>query len=618
MSNSLFGVDATRLSDPQGQGANVVSPATANPLGSLIQGIGDVVSIFSANKKQEKMDADQTVLNNYSRELNKVADATSSGQLDPKEANVKAQQIYQNYAGTIAPHLANELTKVRDAVFKGSALSEAEYATKLSQDLETEAIKSYQAAGGYVSSSMSKAERSAIVKAEAVRKTEQEKWNRFRQEQEEKRASGRYSREEFEAEEKRRASETINELASSQFPAFNASMEALLKDVDKGLDWKTAASQQNALFGSLNLRLKQVAGMNPQLAENWGKVLEESNAVYKRLLNPETRASVSKAELDDVTNKAKLLTFTKSTAAQRSFLNNYFAPGTVATMNSGTETINEIAALWAGTKVDSNTSVPSVVGDKETSKPVISNIMTNMKNVYGMKDGDPKKSSAIEGMQNHVNNLLVDIYKAGSNEFKQITPSDLNDASVVISSPEFGKMVKDGLVNNKAISAAQRVLAIQYNQPILNEVSRTLSSIQSQLKNVNVVYQDGQVMVVGKTDTTRSGIQQDAARQQGADLSKAIDRVVKMNANLEGQTDYKKYWEENKHLLLPTLFKAPEGDVPNTPSVNPKSPGTTAEALQREYDNMVKNGKPSWISQEGFDSQLKIIKDELNAVKGKK
>lgn len=558
MSNSLFGVDATKLSDPQGQGANVVNPVTANPLAGIADGIGNVVSIFAKAAEKDRKQQDQAILGEYSTKLNAIANGVSSGQLDPKEAYAKASQLYQDFSGTRAPHLAEELAKTRKAIFEGSSLSEAEDAVKRERELRFEAVKSFQAAGGYVSPNASQADINIIIKADAVRKTEDAKWQRFRQEQEEFRNSKRYDAEVAKREEERLANDSLNSLASSQLPAFNMSMENILKDMDAGkVDWKTASSIQNAQYGALKLRLSQVAGMSPQLAEHWGKILDESNAVYKRLLNPETRSSVSKSELEEIQNKAKLMVWMNSPSARASLLNNYFAPGTVATLNSGTTTVAEIASLLAGSKPESGENIPPVIGDKQNSKPVISTLMSNMKNVYGMTDGDPKKTLAVEGMKNSVNNLLIDIYKAGSNEFKPLTPADLNDASVLISSPEFGRMVKEGLVSNKAIGAAQRILAIQYNQPVLNKVSETLSSIQSNLKDVDVKYQDGQVVVVGKTDTTRSGIQQDSSRQQGVELSKAIDRVVKMNAHLEGRTDYDQYWLENRHLLVPTLYQTP-------------------------------------------------------------
>ena len=34
----------------------------------------------------------------------------------------------------------------------------------------------------------------------------------------------------------------------------------------------------------------------------------------------------------------------------------------------------------------------------------------------------------------------------------------------------------------------------------------------------------------------------------------ALGRMVRMGAHLEGNTNYQKYWEDNKHILLPQMF----------------------------------------------------------------
>ena len=36
-----------------------------------------------------------------------------------------------------------------------------------------------------------------------------------------------------------------------------------------------------------------------------------------------------------------------------------------------------------------------------------------------------------------------------------------------------------------------------------------------------------------------------------------INQALRAGAHLDGTTDYKKYWEENKHEMFPALFQAP-------------------------------------------------------------
>ena len=37
----------------------------------------------------------------------------------------------------------------------------------------------------------------------------------------------------------------------------------------------------------------------------------------------------------------------------------------------------------------------------------------------------------------------------------------------------------------------------------------------------------------------------------------ALNQVIRIGAHMEGTTDYAKYWENNKHLIMPSIYPDP-------------------------------------------------------------
>ena len=211
-------------------------------------------------------------------------------------------------------------------------------------------------------------------------------------------------------------------------------------------------------------------------------------------------------------------------------------------------------------------------------------------NMRGTVTGSIPKEEVEEDTTSFINKTLrgVQAYSLAVED-----PKQYNQVYDLIASPEMATAVKEGMVDGDVSLAAKQVLAREWESEAVRSLDADMKKrisgaaafggpalqfgateditdvVVPVFRGSGVTFTlSGSALIAGsrglakeKSPTEQAAI---GARSRRLDQfinglqtgtpSKLLNKMIKAGAHLEGHTDYKKYWEENKELLLPTFF----------------------------------------------------------------
>lgn len=569
-----FGMKATELSAPQGAGANVVAPTTANPLDGIGELIEGGASLFKALATKD----DDKLSSEYSKKLAALA----GSDLDPVKKAVAQRKLFSEYnlRAEGNPGILKKLTDITKQHREGGALGDSEEVMKDVRDIQKERIKRASAEGVFVDPRMPEATQNEILTAHDAVLRSRQNFKDVVDKNTEARAQKRFVNEEDKLVQEKEITQALSMAGATQTDAILAQTKGIVELVGNGsMPWEVAQQQLTKMFADTDMVINTLAGSQPQLAAGYRSMFNDMRQVAFNLVDPNKRAEVGENALREFVNRKKLLALQGSPKVLAAHITNTLLPGTVAAMVASEEAPRIIFTMFGAndpTNPDPAKEASVPVGS-EDEKQVIKITSRALDDALNSKDDKAKQTA-----KNALNNLLNNTRSVLANPLGSDNAKRLNNISQLVASPSFGRAVAEGMVDANSLMTAAEVMQVQYQQPIVDTIHNRLASKAAQIRIkspdkpgydsptyldiLDISYGAGGVEFNPKPfDATKNKTagplsQLDAERGYAAavrssqmdmrEVKAAIDTIVKQQSHLEGHFNYAQTFEKLKPQLL--------------------------------------------------------------------
>ena len=620
-----FGINATQLSAPQGAGANVVQAAAPVDYSGAIRGIGNIfLKGIEQNREQKAKEAEAAVVGSFSKEMGALNEALISGQLKPDVHAMRARALTNQYLAGNSQY-SDQLQKVYRGFQSATDLGVSQDVEKTARDQKNALIRDAQQAGRTIDTSWMSAE--AVDKELAsyqntVRITKQ--WEQERAQNAEKRSQGEYDIKIEERENKKASVQLINHLADNEMGAFSSFTREISNNVKSGkLTQEQATILINERYGKINGAIQASAGLNPELAGPYRSLFKDTYEAALKFIDPKASAEEAENLLKNIQNRAKIGTLLgNSKLFQASTLSSLFGHSPALALNANVEVSK---ALVDGIKDPSGNDVFNTIISSAEAKDYFNKINEAQKMNSTSKLRSVESDAEVKNLYGNAVKGIVD-----HSSIPRMTAKDLANSADFLSSSGFAEQVKAGNIPADKMAELGNVFDVKYVETIKKLVSKKLNEPLKAIAFDSPGYstKDGKVVrnkapegsnVPAKDFVdvvfTGGGISFRMKDTKGLDqkqisaitgitkeleeTKQAVNQLIRLGAHFEGTTDYSSYFEKNKHLLLPDMFKAPEGKMASksgTAYANESqmkdavagtdtATGTTADALKGVMDN---------------------------------
>jgi hypothetical protein len=578
-----FGERATQLSPPQGAGASPIAPVTAGLMDNgVFKGIANIVDIFEKglqnDAKAKAAAAEQAVVGGYAKKLQALNDAATSGQMKPSEVAARQRALHSEYVGGYSQYV-DSLDKVSKS-FKGTEIGAAEDKIKTEQELRKEAVSAAQKAGFPITEGMGEKTVQAMVDAHQTAVRTDAEFQRYTAKAAEERASGRYSQDVTDREYKQKSLMLVNEVANTNLStASQYAMDIGERLRANKIDLNTANAEWATYTARIEAQIQSASGINPELAAPYRSLFADLKLTGAKLFDP-------KAELDVINNQINLIQARGKLAALG---DPQVAAAVVGSQLLGT---NADLALRASpvmlkaidklSKLDVNAPgyKPQVVGNPEVEKPTLDFIKDSIDRLgTGRYKDEPQAKTELT---NTINNMLAQVGKEMGNNGADA--KYLKNVADFVASTKYGKYASENPMDAKTLAMATKTFQTAYEGPVVASIDKKLT--EAFVTNTGLVPNraatGGTLQPTEKTfdrsnlkiNFSGSGIYFDLAKtptdpieRQNAqktiqalkEAETGVNQLIRLGAHLEGSVNYAKYWEDNKHIILPRLFSKYEG-----------------------------------------------------------
>lgn len=586
-----FGIKATELSAPSGAGSAPLSPVREDKTAGM-ETIINAVNIFGKGlgiKQQEDKDAlNASIVGGYAKKLESINEGLRTGQISPSEASSRSRAVTGEYMAGYS-HLYKDLKGVREAMFSGSDLGKADERVSdertLRNSLKTDAQKSGYDFLPYMTEAQ---ENSQIAAFQAETRMRQEMGDSYKR-NEEKRAQGRYDADTAAREAKEMGIRLINDVATKNFDATYDALEALRTGVTSNkIPFEEAQTQWAQKIGRIEAQIQAAAGVNTELAGPYRSLFAQLGALGKDMLDPNKANDALKAQIDALTNQAKLTMLQKPKVAAIVAASQLLGQNAQLALRASPIVTEAISSILTDGP-DSPSVKQPIIGNPEVEKDTLKIVSESIKQLNSGKFQDNDKARG--EVKNSVDNLLQQfgdmVTKRGTN------PKMLQSAVDFFSSPEFGIYAKSADFDIEALDAAKKTFQVGYQQSVIDVIDRTIRqvvTVQDRFGSESAIDAANRTKAAGSAQGGSAGLKQEQKpfdtskvqpvfngtgvsfklttpsttaaevameRRVAADLkqvSTAITKLIHIGAHMEGTTDYNKFWEKNKATILPQFF----------------------------------------------------------------
>lgn len=578
-----FGVNATQLAAPQGAGASVVAPveekAVSTSMIGALAGIGDVIT--TGIKHAIKANAEQTkeaVVGKYVNEQGDLNKALASGSISPQEASSRSRALFTKYSGNYSQYI-DDFGKAATALKGFSEMGTAEKAVETTADLRKSAIVSAQSAGYQFFPGMNPTAEDAQLRAHAVSQRSRTEFDDLAKRNAEKRAQGTYDKSVADQENRQTGVRIINDIAGSQLTAVREFGVSLGEQVRANkITPEDAQARLTERFTTINMALQSAAGANPELAAPYRSIFDSVQEVSKQFIDPKANLANLTAQVDTLVNRQKLLAMQDPSAAKTVAISQLFGNNAQVLLSSTPEVAKTITKMFA-TDPLSDTHVPTVVGNPEVEKQTFNFLKKSMTSLTnGQYNDAPKAKDELDRSVRHILKQTADTIGRGS------SAKTLQEAASFFASTEYGKWSSENKINPQEQLAAYRAFQLTYEPAVIQGVEKKLNeafvantgltanraATGAQIKpvmanltkeNFAVSFDGSGIMFSMKqqpTDPLESRYAAEALKSMKTSQD-AVNQLVRIGAHMEGSTNYAKFWEENKHVYLPSFFSKYQG-----------------------------------------------------------
>lgn len=572
-----FSANTASLQPAQSVGGPVVAPKIAMPaqdFGSAFSALSGMIGKgVDSYLNSEMVKTKNAILGNISQEQASINNAVASGQMSPQEAHTRSMAAYNKHLAAY-PQLASEITGL-NAAFK--ATTETGDTDKIVQNrmdeqqkIRTEENSQAISQGYHISPDMSDAQRGAIISASqaAVQARTQLKDQQAQFDFDKSRQT--WSQDQEDRQRKFGAISMIADLAGKNLDAFDATLASLQADVKANKrSPEEAASILQSQFGQISGTIQAAAGVNADLASPYRSLFESKYQLGLKLLDPKSNTDALQREYNDGVTRQKLMLFNTDPVIQKTVAasqmlgsNNPILAALVpqATTHAFASIINSPTSN--GT---TSTFVQPVVGNPQVEKDTLTALKYGIDQMRGGKYAD-KMAANVEG-SNAVNNLLI---QTGQLMNQGVDASRLKGMADFFASSQYAYMMQNGHIDQAANQAAKQTFQKIYEPAVVQAVgNRMADSVPgTDLKAVNAV--DASFTAAGVQFTPRKGLSAEDTQATQAYINQnlksstmGMNTALRVGSHMEGSTDYQKYWNDNKYILMPQLYPVKPGQTIN-------------------------------------------------------
>lgn len=369
---------------------------------------------------------------------------------------------------------------------------------------------------------------------------------------------------------KQRSQIAVGGMADSYFFKFNQDLDQIQKQREANQitpqEAVMAADKSFAVIQqAINLTGRDAGG---DYVNNLTSPLKGLYENRKQFLTGEIDQKTLETQNSVLLGKSKLNLLGNPKMAEVTALSNLLGPSTLALLPE----VNNAVVDYLGRNADpSPTSKPAdVLPDRTEDKQAVGTyfgvLKSNMDAFDGMQ-GDQKTRTA-EELNANVTNVLksIDVHSLTVNN-----PSEYNQVTDLIASPQYGKFVKQGGgIHAEAAENAKNILQTQYFDkvvPVLKQeyekattgslgqltMARSLTPAQTVegtpvVKDIKPVFSGGGVTF--RADPSASTAVKNKAKDLNNGVAKVINKLLRMDAHLNGDTDYKGSYDRNFETIF--------------------------------------------------------------------
>lgn len=572
-----FGIQATQLANPQGAGSAPLSPVKDySILAPVTEALGLVGNVFVKGLEQDKKDkqlaAKNSVISNFTAEQTAINDAVATGQLKPTEAAARSRAVFNKYAAGYSEYI-DDIGKAANVLRGNTELGTVEDEIKQQKAIRDRDISQAQARGLTILPDMSPEQVDAVIYASKIGIQGEAAIAAADKKAEAERAAGRYNAEVDAQRRKQTSLQLISETAGANIDAFNGVISSLANSVKLGKRTPQEAQQQLALeFTKINGVIQAAAGIDDSIASPYRSLFGELNEIGKKMLNPETNANEAQAQVNALLARAQLVALQSSPTVKAAVVSAKFFPQSTEVALKLAPIVNEVFATVQNMPIDGNQFVPNFVGNREVESGVIELMKKSIEGLPGLK-GPDKETATVQGV-----NLINQTLKQVGNLINQgqVEPKQLANLAGFLASPQFGSFASANKLDVNSVNTAKKVFQLVYEPTVVKGIQQKLEGdLEGRpygsrgkprpagnkiVDAIDIQFNGAGVSFVPKNVKGLNPDEQLAQKQMIVNLrttQEALNQLIHIGAHMEGSTDYAKVWEANKHIFVPSMFKAP-------------------------------------------------------------
>jgi len=576
-----FGVQATTLSAPQGAGSAPVAPVATPKSVSIFSGLGAVAGIFikglDESRKEEAAKRENAIISDYVQSENLISDGVAQATISAAEAAARSRANFRKFSSSF-PEYIQSFEKAGKALRGFTESGTAIDYVKRAED-QRAADKTRAAGRGFIfTDGMDPKNEDAIIQASQAGIKAEREMSEFYAKKAEERAQGTYDSTVSAREEKAEGFRIINMVAGENLNAFQAFGTDISNKIRSGLmkpeDGKALITRS---FSNISAALQAGARTNPELAAPYRSIFDQIFKLNMDMADPKASLDDLKNEFELAKMKLKLIAMGDPESAAAIVTNELFPNNpsiTLSVASTSTKTFSRLAntAIGASNPDGSAVYVPQVVGNPEVEVDTLKLLKSGLSDLVGGKIKN-KDVATVQAL-NSVNHILK---QTGELLDRGATPAQLKGIASFFASPEYAGFVANNQIDKQSSGTALKTFQRLYEPAIINGVQEKLKKVipkgPKQFEESQDPVTFGEMVSVKFTGSgiyfepkDKAGVSPFSKREVGPFVKelntsqKAINQLIHIAAHMEGSTDYGKFWEQNKHIWLPSMFVAPEAE----------------------------------------------------------
>ncbi|HET8689294.1 MAG TPA: hypothetical protein VFM18_22000 [Methanosarcina sp.] len=570
------------LASPRGAGSQPVAPVQQQVYKqegvAALNFASTMVDQFAHYKvqadKAEKEVRKNAIIGDFTRTQTTLADALAQGNIDPSRANAIARANFSRFAAN-NPDLVSDASKVNKDLFEYTNLEDVKTQSDAFKDAKKQMISDATKAGYIINPNAPQDVIDSQLNAFQKTRASEEEFKRLVARRQENRSQSAEDRSAQDYAYKQQSIQLLATIGDSHLDSSFKSVKDIVAEAKRvgTLDaLEVAKSKINEMFLGIEKTIVASSTFHPELAKGYQSMFSQIKQNGLDSLDPKISAEASSNRLKEMESNI-MLTALANPDAKVSFamgkIYNGPLPSTyLETQASGKNTIAYLANAFKAGNLG-----PQVIGDKNTETGAYDLIKSQVGMLEGGKVSKPEEARTQLG--NLTNNVLQQVGAAAS---QGLTPDKLSTAFNFVSSPEYAKLVSYGVINKEAQAAAHKVFSAMYETSVGKAIEQKLSMPFRTVDSNNPV--DGKQQSYGSLVDFKwggSGVQATPVDQgtgktwlnrtqmQDRDIlvsdmksaTISLNQLIRAGAHMNGSTDYQKYWEDNKHLILPSIYPDP-------------------------------------------------------------